>query len=132
MRLLQPQLSAAERRIRAASLVALLLGLLSLVVGVQTWRDRRHMDAELLMGFVDAAVTVALAHALSRHSLAAAWLLLVLSGLGALYTTIWLGFPLTATLPHLVGGIMYARAIPSLLFLRQQERLAAGVLRARP
>ena len=123
MRLLQGQLSAAERQVRSATLVAVLLAFLSLVVGVQTLRERRHMDLELLLGFVDSLVTLALAHALSRHSLAAAWILLALAIAGALYSTLWMGFPLTTILPQVVGGFMYARAIPALRFLRQHEKV---------
>jgi hypothetical protein len=124
MRLLQPQLSAAERQVRSAALVAVLLGLLSLVVGVQSWRERRHLDLELLLGLVDSLLTLALAHALTRHLLPAAWILLGLAVLGALYTLVWLGFPLTAILPNVIGGFMYARAIPALRFLRRHERPA--------
>ena len=121
MRLLQPQLTAAERQVRSATLVATLLAFLSLIVGAQTWLERRHPDLELVAGFVDSLVTLGLAYALSRHSLAAAWVLLGLAVLGALYTTQWLGFPLTAILPQAIGGFMYARAIPALRFLRHHE-----------
>lgn len=119
MRLLEPQLSAAERACRSAALVAVLLGMLSLVVGLQSWRERRHLDLELLAGLIDSLLTLCLAFALSRHSLAAAWVLLGLALLGALYTTQWLGLPLTAVLPQAIGGFMYARAIPALRFLRR-------------
>ena len=118
MRLLQGQVTAAERQVRSAALVATVLALLSLVVGVQTLRDRRHLDLELLLGFVDSLVTLLLAHALSRHSAAAAWALLSLAILGALYSTLYMGFPLVGILPQVVGGFMYARAIPALRFLR--------------
>jgi hypothetical protein len=126
MRLLEPQRAAAERRIRSATLVAALLAILSLVVGLQSWRERRHLDLELLAGFVDSLLTLLLAFALSRHSLAAAWALLGLALLGALYTTQWLGFPLTAILPQAIGGFMYARAIPAVRFLREHDRRPAN------
>ena len=130
MRLLEPQLSAAERQVRSAAVVALLLGILSLFVGLQSWRERRHLDLELLAGLIDSLLTLCLAFALFRHSLAAAWALLGLALLGALYTTEWLGFPLTAVLPQAIGGFMYARAIPALRFLRQQEsRPSSGAAR---
>ena len=77
------------------------------------------MDLELLLGFVDVLVTLLLAHALSRRSLAAAWALLALAVLGALHSTLWMGFPLFAILPNVVGGFMYARTIPALRFLRR-------------
>jgi hypothetical protein len=125
MRLLEPQLTAAERQVRSASVVAALLAILSLFVGLQSWRERRHLDLELLAGLVDSLLTLSLAFALSRHSLAAACILLGLALLGALYTTQWLGFPLTAILPQAIGGFMYARAIPALRFLRQHERRPA-------
>ena len=124
MRLLEPLRTAAERQIRSATLVAALLAILSLVVGLQSWRERRHLDLELLAGLLDSLLTLCLAVALSRHSLAAAWALLGLALLGALYTTQWLGFPLTAILPQAIGGFMYARAIPAVRFLRQHERPA--------
>ena len=123
MRLLQGQISAAERQVRSATLVAALLAFLSIVVGVQTLRERRHMDLELLLGFVDSIVTLVLAHALSRRSLAAGWLLLALAFAGALYSTLWMGFPVTTILPQVVGGFMYARAIPAVRFLRQHDKV---------
>ena len=125
MRLLEPQLTAAQRQVRSATLVAALLAILSLVVGLQSWRERRHLDLELLAGLVDSLLTLCLAFALSRYSLAAAWALLGLALLGALYSTQWLGFPLTAILPQVIGGFMYARAIPALLFLHRHEQRPA-------
>ena len=123
MKFLQGQLSAAERQIRSATLVATLLAFLSLVVGVRTLHERRHMDLELLLGFVDVLVTLALAYALSRRSLAAAWLLLALATAGALYSTAWMGFPPTTILPQVAGAIMYARAIPAVRFLRRHAKV---------
>ena len=123
MRLLQGQLSAAERQVRSATLVATLLAFLSLLVGIQTLRERRHMDLELLLGFGDSLVTLLLAYALARRSLAAAGALLALALLGALHSTLWMGFPLTTILPNVVGGIMYARAIPALRFLRRHDAI---------
>jgi hypothetical protein len=109
---------APRRQLRSAALVATLFGLLSLILGLQSWRERRHLDLELLLGLLDALVTLALAYALSRSSLAAAWALLGLSLLGGAYT-VWSGLPAVALLPPLVAAIFYARAVSALRFLHR-------------
>jgi hypothetical protein len=108
---------APRNQLRSATLVATLLGLLSLILGAQSWRERRHLDLELLLGLLDSLVTLALAYALSRSSLPAAWALLGLAILGGAYT-LWSGLPPLAILPQLVAAIFYARAVAALRFLR--------------
>lgn len=98
--------------------MASLFGLLSLLMGVRSWQERRHLDLELLIGLVDAVLVLGLAYALARRSTAAAWLLLGLASFGLLYT-LWSGLPAVSILPHVIGGVLYARAIAALRFLRR-------------
>ena len=108
----------AERQVRSAVAVAALSGILSLIVGVQTWDDRRHLDLEILIGLADSLVVLGLAYALSRYSLSAAWLLVAISTAGALYTLAG-GAPVLAILPNLIVGGLVARSIGALRFLRR-------------
>lgn len=96
-----------------------MLGTLSLVLGARSWEERRYLDAELLAGFVDAGATLGLAYALGRGSPAAAWLLLALAIAGALYATLWMGFPFLSILPQAVAGVLYLRAIAAVRLLRE-------------
>lgn len=107
----------AERRVRSAVGVAVVLGSLSLIAGVQTWRERRYLDQDITLGLVDAVVVLGLAVALQRQRTWAAWALLLLSGAGVIYT-LYNGYPWAALLPPVVGGIFYARAIQALRVLR--------------
>lgn len=113
----------AEQRIRSATLVAGLFGILTLIIGLESWEERRHLDLELLVGFIDSAAVLVLAAALSRRSLAAAWLLVVLTVVGAAYT-LWGGAPVVAVFPHAIAALLYVRALRALLLLRNVPRPA--------
>ena len=108
----------ARRQVHSAALLTTLLALLSLVLGLRAWHERRHLDLELLVGLVDSCVVVALAYALSRQIRLAGWALLALGALGAAYT-LWSGAPAVAILPQVVSGILTARAVAALRFLKQ-------------
>ena len=105
----------------SAAVVSGLLGFLSLWVALTTWRERRHPDLEVSLGTLDAVLTLALAYLLSRRVRVAAWLLLGLATLGAVYA-IWRGSPPVAVLPQGVSAVFLVRAIRGLGVLETTQR----------
>lgn len=111
----------AERQVRSAALVAVVLGSLSLLATLRTWRERRHPDYEILFDLADAVAVLLLAWRLERRSRAAALLLLLLALAGA-GVTLLRGLPPLALLPQVVGGTFYLRALLALRLLRTLDR----------
>ncbi len=125
MSLNQSLVAAVERQVRAAALLAAALGVLSLVFGIRNWRERLYLDIETLVGLVHSVVILGLALGLTRHSRAAAFLLLVLAILGVPYT-IWRGLPLSALLLQAIPIVFYARANLALRWLYNRAAAPGG------
>lgn len=118
MRFMHSIVSDAERRVRTAIATAGLFGVLSLLVSLQSWRERMYWDLELVIGIADALLLLALAFGLSRRSRASAAGMLLLTGAGAGYL-LWQGLPAVALLPHAFCALVYTRALRGLDELRR-------------
>lgn len=116
-----PQEREAERAVHVAALVACVLGLLSLGVGVATWRERRYLDLEVLLGLVESVVVLGLGAWLPRRPRPAAPLLLGTSALGGGYA-LWSGLPWLALLPYALASLVFLRALRAARHLRTRRR----------
>lgn len=120
MRFMHSIVSDAERRVRTAVATAGLFGVLSLLLSLQSWRERLYWDLELVIGVADALLLLALAHGLARRSRASAAGMLLLTGAGAGYV-LWQGLPAVALLPYALCALVYFRALLGLRELRRLE-----------
>jgi hypothetical protein len=115
----------AERHVRAASGIALLLGTLSLLVAFRTWSQRGYIDFQIIFGIADALGVLALGFWLRRRSLIAVVLLIVL-GISGIGYGIREGVPLIGAVPTLIALGFYVRALSALRFIGRSAREQRG------